>query len=120
MRILVTGGAGFLGSHLVDRLTGDGHRALVLDDLSTGRVAHLAGSWRGMAFRRGSVLDPALVTELVGGCDRVVHLASPVGVERIVARPEETERVIAGGGRAVLAAATALGVPCVVVSSSEV
>ena len=120
VRILVTGGAGFLGSHLVDRLVGDGHRVDVLDDLSTGRLENLSAAWGRLSFHRGSVLDGRLVDALVGAVDRVVHLASPVGVERVAAAPTETERAITGGGRFVLDAAERHGVPAVVGTSSEV
>lgn len=120
MRILVTGGAGFLGSHVVDRLVAAGHRAVVLDDLSTGSLSNLDGAWGRMSFHRGSVLDGPAVAALVRGVDRVVHLASPVGVDRVASMPAETERVIAGGGRHVLDAAARRGVPCVVITSSEV
>lgn len=78
---LVTGGAGFIGSHLADALLGQGHTVLVLDDLSTGARANLAAAWSDprLRFVRGSVLDERLADELVARCDTVVHLAPGTG-----------------------------------------
>ncbi|MGD6744604.1 NAD-dependent epimerase/dehydratase family protein [Streptomyces sp. BH106] len=75
---LVTGGAGFVGSHLTDALLAEGHTVVVLDDLSTGDRANLAAAWPSprLRFVRGSALDARLVTELAGRCDAVVHLAT--------------------------------------------
>ncbi|WP_328311986.1 NAD-dependent epimerase/dehydratase family protein [Streptomyces sp. NBC_00442] len=78
---LVTGGAGFIGSHLADALLGQGHTVVVLDDLSTGARANLAAAWSDprLRFVRGSVLDERLVDELTSRCDAVVHLAPVTG-----------------------------------------
>ncbi len=79
---LVTGGAGFIGSHLCERLLAGGHRVLVLDDLSTGRyenIGHLEGR-PGFELRLASVTDPAIFEACVTGSDAVFHLASAVGV----------------------------------------
>ncbi len=78
---LVTGGAGFIGSHLADALLGQGHTVIVLDDLSTGARANLADAWSDprLRFVRGSVLDERLADELVARCDTVVHLAPVTG-----------------------------------------
>ncbi len=89
MRFLLTGGAGFIGSHLCDLLLGEGHEVHALDDLSTGspeNIAHLAQHER---FRStiGSVADDALVGRLVDECDLVVHLAAAVGVRLVVEQP---------------------------------
>ena len=88
-RVLVTGGAGFLGSHLVDALVADGASVVVLDDLSTGarlNVAHHLGT-EHVDFVEGSMLDAPLVDELVKDVDRVYHLASSVGVQLVVSQP---------------------------------
>ena len=77
MRILVTGGAGFLGSHLADRLVADGHEVVCLDNLSSGRlsnVEHLVAAGR-FRFIEADVIDPLPVR---GPLDRIYHLASPV------------------------------------------
>jgi UDP-glucose 4-epimerase len=86
---LVTGGAGFIGSHLVDALLANGHNVVVLDDLTTGRQENLAKAQNNPRFRffRGSVLDAPLVDELVEECDAVIHLAAAVGVKLIVEHP---------------------------------
>lgn len=87
MRTLVTGGAGYIGSHLVDRLIGLGHEVVVLDDLSTGRLSNLKSALGNIRFVEGSILDSSTVGELVGGSDVVFHLAAAVGVGHIVADP---------------------------------
>jgi len=76
-RCLVTGGAGFIGSHLVDRLVAEGWAVTVLDDFSTGQRANLVDAQRGGDVRilNGSVLDLRAVEEAIAGCERVFHLA---------------------------------------------
>lgn len=87
MRYLITGGAGFIGSHLVDVLTGQSHEVVILDNLSTGNYSNVPSSHPGIDFVPGSVLDPLLVDELVASVDVVVHLAAAVGVRLIVEKP---------------------------------
>ena len=89
MSYLVTGGSGFIGSHLVDALLERGNSVTILDNLSTGRESNLASSMLhpGLRFLHGSVLDGVLVDELVGQCDIVIHLAAAVGVKLIVEQP---------------------------------
>ena len=89
MSYLVTGGSGFIGSHLVDALLERGNSVTILDNLSTGRESNLASSLLHpeLRFRHGSVLDAVLVDELVGQCDTVIHLAAAVGVKLIVEQP---------------------------------
>ena len=92
MRYLITGGAGFVGSHLCDALTRAGHDVLVLDDLSTGRmenIEHLLGDGR-VAFVEGSADDAALVDGCMREADICLHLASAVGVQLVVDSPLET------------------------------
>jgi UDP-glucose 4-epimerase len=99
MRVLITGGAGFIGSHLSDRLLEAGHRVTAVDDLSTGRlanIAHLEGS-PGFQFVHESIMHEVVMDRLVSECDAIYHLASAVGVELIVSRPVEViERCILG------------------------
>ena len=85
-RILITGGAGFIGSHLADALLARGDEVVVLDNLATGRLENLAEACTSDRFRfvEGSVLDEARVDELVRSADTVVHLAAAVGVKLIV------------------------------------
>ena len=121
---LITGGAGFLGSHLVERLLERGARVVVLDDLSTGRRANLAAAEgrEGFAFVRGSAMDVELVRELVAGVDEVIHLAAAVGVQRIVERPVDTIVTNVEATRVVLEVAADPKAPCPVflASTSEV
>ena len=86
---LVTGGAGFIGSHLCDRLLADGNRVTVLDDLSTGNYDNVASLEGQKNFRLiiDSVLHEPMVDKLVGECDAVFHLASAVGVKLIMDQP---------------------------------
>lgn len=99
MRVLITGGAGFIGSHLSDRLLEAGHRVTAVDDLSTGRlanIAHLEGA-PGFQFVHESIMHEVVMDRLVSDCDAIYHLASAVGVELIVSRPVEViERCILG------------------------
>ncbi len=91
-RILVTGGAGFIGSHLTEALLERGDRVTVVDDVSTGSVGNLASvaNHPRLDFRRGSVSDAALVRQLVSEVDQVYHLAAAVGVALIARKPIET------------------------------
>ena len=122
MRILVTGGAGFIGSHLCARLRERGDEVVVLDDLSTGRVGNLAPLEGRPGFERveGSILDGARVDRLVDRVDAVFHLAAVVGVRRVLADPLRTIEVNHDGTRNVLGAAARRGIPVVFASSSEV
>ena len=89
MSYLVTGGSGFIGSHLADAFLARGNSVTILDNLSTGRESNLASSCLhpGLRFLHGSVLDAVLVDELVSQCDIVIHLAAAVGVKLIVEQP---------------------------------
>ena len=89
MRVLVTGGAGFIGSHLAEALLHKGAEVWALDDLSTGRLENLRSFERHPRFRflEGNVTDSALVHGLVAQCDRVFHLAAAVGVKYVLENP---------------------------------
>lgn len=122
MKVLVTGGAGFIGSHLSDLLLADGHEVWVVDDLSTGslrNVAHLDDHPR-FHLVVDSVLHPAVVNELVRKADRVFHLAAAVGVKTIVEQPARTLRVNLQGTETVLEACRLFGKPVLITSTSEV
>ena len=117
MRVLVTGGAGFLGSHLAQRLVDAGHHVVCLDDLSSGRrenIEHLAGSGR-FTFIECDVVGPL---PDCGAFDRVYHLASPVAA--CVERPIATLRTGAEGTRRVLDLAAECGAVFLMASTSEV
>jgi UDP-glucose 4-epimerase len=121
-RYLVTGGAGFIGSHLTAALITTGHEVVVLDDLSTGTKTNLAGLSYDGAHRlvRGSVLDAQLVDELVERCDIVVHLAAAVGVKLIVEQPLRSLLTNIRGTEHVIEAAHRHGRRAFIASSSEV
>jgi UDP-glucose 4-epimerase len=122
MRYLVTGGAGFIGSHLCERLLDDGHSVLVLDDLSTGRyenVAHLEGK-PGFELRVASVTEPEVVERCVTDCQSVFHLASAVGVRLVVDEPVKTIETIVNGTDVVLRCCARYRRPVLLTSSSEV
>lgn len=122
MNVCITGGCGFIGSHLAERLLGRGDRVLVLDDLSTGamaNIAHLIGQ-PGFDYRIGSALDVPLVSEMVDRADVVVHLAAAVGVRLIVERPVHTIETNVRATEVVLAAAAKKQKMVVMASTSEV
>jgi UDP-glucose 4-epimerase len=120
--VLVTGGAGFVGSHLVEALLAAGASVTVLDDLSTGSVANLAevSDHSHLSVVIGSVLDEEAVDALVREADVVFHLAGAVGVQLVLADPLATFTATLRGGEIVLGAAARHGVRAVVTSSSEV
>lgn len=122
MRVLVTGGAGFIGSHLSDRLVADGHVVTVLDNLETGLLANLAHAQRSgnLAFVQGSVLDPAVVDRLVAETDYIYHLAAAVGVFNILERPLASLMTNIRGTENVLDSALKHSKPVLIASSSEV
>ncbi|MEI6812181.1 MAG: NAD-dependent epimerase/dehydratase family protein [Actinomycetes bacterium] len=122
MRVLVTGGAGFIGSHLADRLIADGHSVTVLDNLETGRMSNLdsAQATGKLTFIEGSVLDAAIVEKLVGAADFTYHLAAAVGVFNILERPLQSLMTNVRGTENVLDAAHKFSKPVLVASSSEV
>jgi UDP-glucose 4-epimerase len=117
----VTGGCGFVGSHLVDALLAAGETVTILDDLSTGKAANVQEAVAsGARLVEGSVLDSALVSRLVGDADAVYHLAAAVGVRHIVRDPIGSALTNVRGTENVLAAAHAHRVPTLLASSSEV
>ena len=118
--VLVTGGAGFIGSHVVDRLVATGYGVRVLDDLSAGSLANIGVHLRGGAVRfvKGDVRDVDAVRSCVEGVDAVLHLAAVVSVPLSVEKPEFTRSVNVEGTRVVLEAAAQAGVERVVYASS--
>jgi UDP-glucose 4-epimerase len=116
VRALVTGGAGFIGSHLVDALLARGDDAVVLDNLATGRLDNLPA---GVEVIEGDVTDPATVAEAVAGCEVVFHQAALGSVARSVADPLASDQANVRGTLAVLDAAHRAGVRRVVLASSS-
>jgi len=122
MKYLITGGAGFIGSHVADALVARGDSVVILDNLSTGNhhnIEHLIGH-ESVEFFSGSILDSALVDRLVAGVDHVLHLAAAVGVFNIVDKPLESLRINLHGTENVLDACQRSGKPILIASSSEI
>ena len=122
MRILVTGGAGFIGSHLCERLINDGHTVTAIDNFSTGCSSNLANLKMEDRFTliEGSILDNQLLAPLIGESDYVFHLAAAVGVFNIVNNPLASLLTNIRGTENVLEAACATDTPVFLTSSSEV
>jgi UDP-glucose 4-epimerase len=118
VRVLITGGAGFIGSHLVHACLQAGERVRVLDDLSSGSLANLAGVLDDVELVRASVADAEAVTRAARGCQVVYHQAAIASVTRSVEDPVGTAAVNAAGTLHVLAAARAAGAQRVVAASS--
>jgi UDP-glucose 4-epimerase len=117
VRIVITGGAGFIGANLCHCLAEGGHQVIALDDLSTGRVANLHGL--DVELVEGSIVDRPLVRRVLDGADAVVHLAARGSVPRSLAHPLATHEANATGTAEVLEAARLGGVGHVVVASSS-
>ncbi len=119
---LITGGAGFIGSHLAERLLADGHRVLVMDDLSTGRLENIAAfsDHPRLRFVRGSVEEPGALDSLASESRVIFHLAAAAGVKLVMEKPLHTLRTNIRGTERVLEAAMRHRCRVVVTSSSEV
>ena len=122
MRVLITGGAGFIGSHLAEALLGAGHQVSVIDDLSTGafdNIAHLKGR-AGFRYTIDTIMNEPVLAELIDQCDVVYHLAAAVGVRLIVEAPVRTLETNVQGTEVVLKAAAKKQRTVVIASTSEV
>ena len=120
MRYLVTGGAGFIGSHLVEKLITRGDQVVILDDLSTGMPKNLATVEGKVTFHKGNILDRSIIEKLVAECDFVVHLAAALGVLNIVNKPLESLKTNLQGSEIVLEAADKYKKPVLIASTSEI
>ena len=122
MRILVTGGAGFIGSHLCERLINDGHVVTAVDNFSTGRNSNLVNlkSVDGFTLVEGSILNTEVLIPLISQADYVFHLAAAVGVFNIVSNPLASLLTNIRGTENVLEAAHSTKTPVFLTSSSEV
>lgn len=122
MEYLITGGAGFIGSHLADALLARGDSVLALDDLSTGAEANVRHLFDhpGFELREGSILDHDLVSKLGNNVDVIVHLAAAVGVKLIVEHPLDSLLTNIRGTEIVLDAAAELGCKVLITSTSEI
>jgi UDP-glucose 4-epimerase len=121
-RYLITGGAGFIGSHLAEALLARGEEVVALDNLSTGRLRnlHTAAEMPGFRFVQGSVLDELMVDELAHDCDVVVHLAAAVGVKLIVEQPLRSFTTNIQGTTVVIEAAHRYRRSILLASTSEI
>ena len=122
MRALITGGAGFIGSHLAEALLNDGHEATVIDDLSTGSIDNIAHLKRrpGFLYSIDTITNEPLLAELIDQSDIVFHLAAAVGVKLIVEKPVHTIETNVRGTEVVLKHANKKKKLVVVASTSEV
>ena len=119
-KFLVTGGAGFIGSHLVLSLVNNGNSVVVLDNLSTGKLENLNLTGRDIKFIESSILDKSVIEKAVSECDFVVHLAAALGVLNIINKPLESLITNLKGTEIVLEAANQFDKPVLIASTSEI
>ena len=122
MKILVTGGAGFIGSHLSEALVANGDSVIALDDLSTGNSTNLKSLENNPNFKfvTGSILDENLVSSLIESADGVMHFAAAVGVQKILDDPVGSLKTNLVGSEIVLTNAAKLNKPTILASTSEI
>ena len=122
MKILITGGAGFIGSHLADRLVENGDEVFIVDDLSTGSLANVEQHQNQEKFHlvADTILNEAVMNELVFKCDQIYHMAAAVGVKLIMNRPVETLETNVKGTEMILMLANRYKKKVLIASSSEV
>ncbi len=120
MRYFITGGAGFIGSHLTEKLLNEGHSVTVIDNLSTGKVENLFQVRKKIEFIQGQILDRKLIEKLVAKSDYVVHLAAALGVLNIVSKPLESLKTNIQGTEVILEASLKFNKPVLIASTSEV
>ena len=120
MKYLITGGAGFIGSHLSEKLIARGDQVVIFDNLSTGLANNLSGIKEKIKFKEGNILDKTVVDKLVTESDYVVHLAAGLGVFNIVNKPLESLKTNLQGSEIVLEACDKYRKPVLVASTSEI
>jgi UDP-glucose 4-epimerase len=120
VRHLITGGAGFIGSHLAEKLIARGDKVVVLDNLSTGFAHNLSGIESKIEFEKGDVLNKELIAKLVSESDFVVHLAAALGVFNIVNKPLDSLKTNLQGSEFVLEACDKYRKPVLIASTSEI
>jgi UDP-glucose 4-epimerase len=122
MKALVTGGAGFIGSHLAQRLVADGNEVIVVDNLSTGSLKNITAlvGKPGFEFIKGDIRDESVIESAARRCDRIFHLAAAVGVQLIADSPVHTIETNIAGTQVVLEIANKYKCPVFIASSSEV
>ena len=120
MKYLITGGAGFIGSHLAEKLMARGDQVVVFDNLSTGSAMNLSTISEKITFQVGDILDKSVIDKLVSESDFVVHLAAALGVFNIVNKPLESLRTNLQGSEVVLEACDKYRKPVLIASTSEI
>ena len=120
MKYLITGGAGFIGSHLAEKLVARGDQVVIFDNLSTGSANNLSGIKDKIKFEEGNILDKSVIDKLVTDNEYVVHLAAALGVFNIVNKPLESLRTNLQGSEVVLEACDKYRKPVLVASTSEI
>jgi UDP-glucose 4-epimerase len=120
VKYLITGGAGFIDSHLAESLVSRGDQVVVFDNLSTGSKNNLAGKSEKIKFEQGNILDESVVDKLVAESDYVVYLAAGLGVFNIVNKPLESLKTNLQGSEIVLQACDKYLKPVLIASTSEI
>ena len=120
MKYLITGGAGFIGSHLAEKLIARGDQVVIFDNLSTGSANNLSGIKEKIKFEQRDILDKAVIDKLVLESDYVVHLAAALGVFNIINKPLESLKTNLQGSEVVLEACDKYRKPVLVASTSEI
>jgi UDP-glucose 4-epimerase len=120
VKYLITGGAGFIGSHLAEKLIARGDHVVIFDNLSTGSAMNLSGIKEKIIFQEGNILDKAVIDKLVSESDFVVHLAAALGVFNIVNKPLESLKTNLQGSEVVLEACDKYRKPVLIASTSEI
>jgi UDP-glucose 4-epimerase len=120
VKYLITGGAGFIGSHLTEKLIARGDQVVIFDNLSTGSANNLSGIKNKIKFKEGNILDKSVIDKLVSESDYVVHLAAALGVFNIVNKPLESLKTNLQGSEIVLEACDKYRKPVLVASTSEI
>ena len=120
MKYLITGGSGFIGSHLAEKLLLSGNQVSIIDNLSTGVRANLAKIEGKISFKQGSILNQVLIDQMVAESDFVVHLAASLGVFNIVNHPLDSLRTNLKGTEIVLEASDKHSKPVLIASTSEI
>lgn len=120
MRVFITGGAGFIGSHLCDALLAQGHHVVILDNMSTGSSSNISHIQDRIEIHKGDIRDTDLVERLMANSDLVLHMAAALGVNTILENPIESVSTNFTGSEVVLNAATKLNKRIVIASTSEI
>jgi UDP-glucose 4-epimerase len=120
VKYLITGGAGFIGSHLAEKLIARGDQVVVFDNLSTGSAGNLSKIKDKIKSEQGNILDKAVIDKLVADSDYVVHLAAALGVLNIINKPLESLKTNLQGSEIVLEAADKYNKPLLIASTSEI